>query len=75
MPRLLHSHLRQGGIGPALPSAGGIPDGLSMADNEKTTHSAIFADSGAGNFDPWGPTLRHPPRARGHATGAHGTGK
>ena len=46
-----------------------------MADNEKTTHSAIFADSGAGNFAPWGPTLRHPPRARGHATGAHGTGK
>jgi molybdopterin converting factor small subunit len=29
-----------------------------MADNEKTTHSAIFADSGAGNFDPWGPRDR-----------------
>jgi hypothetical protein len=47
-----------------------------MADNEETTHRAIFADSGAGNFDPWGPTLRQtPPRARGHTTGAHWTGK
>ena len=36
-----------------------------MADNEETTHPAIFADSGAGNFGSWGPTLCPAPAKAG----------
>jgi hypothetical protein len=32
------------GIGPTLPTALGVPDGLSMANKEEAAHPAIFAD-------------------------------
>jgi hypothetical protein len=41
---LLDTQRGKGGIGPTLPTALGVPDGLSMADKEEAAHPAIFAD-------------------------------